>query len=164
MWDLFLWRLLIEKYVSANSIYVLCLVIQSCVTLCNPMDCSLPGSSVHGDFPGKNTGMGCHALLQGISPTQGSNPGLLQCKWILYHLSHHESPFLYIKSESHYLVKIRFLIVIYLALPSKFSILGFFMDIFMILLYLYLLYLYPLSSIFTTHAYEYLWIILMHLS
>ena len=38
------------------------------------------------------------------------------------------------------------------------------MDIFMILLYLYLLYLYPLSSIFTTHAYEYLWIILMHLS
>jgi len=38
------------------------------------MDCSLPGSSVHGDSPGKNTGVGCHALFQGIFPTQGSNP------------------------------------------------------------------------------------------
>ena len=36
------------------------------------MDCSLPGSSVHGDSPGKNTGVGCHALLQGIFPTQVS--------------------------------------------------------------------------------------------
>ena len=40
------------------------------------MDCSLPGSSVHGDSPGKNPGVGCHALLQGIFPTQGSNPGI----------------------------------------------------------------------------------------
>ena len=37
---------------------------------------SPPGSSVHGDSPDKNTGVGCHALLQGIFPTQGSNPGL----------------------------------------------------------------------------------------
>ena len=37
--------------------------LQSCLTLCDPMDCSLPGSSVHGDSPGKNTGVGCHALL-----------------------------------------------------------------------------------------------------
>ena len=44
--------------------------------------------SVHGDSPGKNTGVGCHALLQGIFPTQGSNPGLLHYRWILYHLSH----------------------------------------------------------------------------
>ena len=56
---------------------VLCLATQSCPTLCNPMDCSLPGSSVHEDSPGKNTAVGCHALLQGIFPTQGSNPGLL---------------------------------------------------------------------------------------
>ena len=42
-----------------------CLITQSCATLCDPF-CSLPGSSVHGEFPGKNTGMGCHALLQGI--------------------------------------------------------------------------------------------------
>ena len=63
-------------------------VAQSCPTLCVPMDCNLPGSSVLGDCPGKNTGVGCHALLQGIFPTQGSNPGLLHCRQILYHLSH----------------------------------------------------------------------------
>ena len=56
------------------------------------MDCSLPGFSVHGDFPGKSTGVGCHALLQGIFTTQGSNPGLLHCRWILYCLSHQGSP------------------------------------------------------------------------
>ena len=41
---------------------------------------------------GKNTGAGCHALLWGIFPTQGSNPGLLHCRWILYHLRHQGSP------------------------------------------------------------------------
>ena len=41
------------------------------------MDCSLPGSSVHGILPGKNTGVGCHFLLQGIFQTQGSNTCLL---------------------------------------------------------------------------------------
>ena len=41
------------------------------------MNCSPPGPSVHGDSPGKNTGVGCQALLQGIFPTQGSNPRLL---------------------------------------------------------------------------------------
>ena len=40
------------------------------------------------DLPGKNTGVGCHSLLQGIFLTQGSNPGLLQCRQILYQLSH----------------------------------------------------------------------------
>ena len=42
----------------------------SCIWLCNPMDCSLPGSSAHEDSPAKNTGVGCHFLLQGIFPTQ----------------------------------------------------------------------------------------------
>ena len=56
------------------------------------MDCSLPGCSVHGDSPGTNTGMGSLSLLQGIFPTQGSNPGLLHCRQILYHLSHQGSP------------------------------------------------------------------------
>ena len=42
------------------------LVTQSCLTLCDPRDCSPPSSSVHGDSPGKNTGVSCHALLQGI--------------------------------------------------------------------------------------------------
>ena len=51
--------------------------LQLCPTLCNPMDYSLPGSSVNGGFPGKNTHVGCHALLQGIFLTQGSNPHLL---------------------------------------------------------------------------------------
>ena len=41
-----------------------CLVAQSCLTLCDPMACSLPCSSVYGDSPGENTGVGCHALLQ----------------------------------------------------------------------------------------------------
>ena len=68
------------------------LVTQSCLTLCHPVDCSLPGSSVHGISPRKNTGVGCHFLLQGLFPTQGSNPGLQHCRWILYHLSHQGSP------------------------------------------------------------------------
>ena len=53
------------------------LVAQLCLTLCNFMDCISSGSSVYGDSIGKNTGVGCHALLQGIFPTQGSTPGLL---------------------------------------------------------------------------------------
>ena len=52
---------------------VLCLVTQSCLTLYDPMDCIPPGSSVHWDSPGKNPGVGCHSLFQGIFLTQGSN-------------------------------------------------------------------------------------------
>ena len=63
-------------------------VSQSCLTLCDPIDCSPPGSSVHGIFPGMNTGVGCHFLLQGIFPTQGLNPGLPHCRQTLYHLSY----------------------------------------------------------------------------
>ena len=44
------------------------------------------------DFQGKNTRVGCHFLLQGIFPTQGSNPGLLLCRQILYQLSYRELP------------------------------------------------------------------------
>ena len=69
-----------------------CLVAQSCLTLCDPMDCGPPGSSVHGHSPGQNTGVGCHALLQGIFPLQGLNPGLPHCRQILYSLSHQGSP------------------------------------------------------------------------
>ena len=53
-----------------------------------PMDYSLLGSSAHMDSQGKNTGGGCHAFLQGIFPTQGSNPSLLHCRQIFYHLSY----------------------------------------------------------------------------
>ena len=56
-----------------KNVHVLCLVAQLRSTLCDPMDCSPPGSSVHRDSPGKNTGVGCHALFQGIFPNQGLN-------------------------------------------------------------------------------------------
>ena len=78
-----------------------CLVAQSCLTLCNPMVCSLPGSSVHGIFPArilewnslsKNTEVGCRSLLQGIFPAQGMNLCLLHCTQTLYCLSHQGSP------------------------------------------------------------------------
>ena len=76
----------------ANKDTVLSLVAPSCPTLHDPMDCSPPGSFVHEDSPGKNTGVGCHALLQEIFLTQGSNSGLPHCRQILYHLSHQGSP------------------------------------------------------------------------
>ena len=63
------------------------LVAQSCPTLCNCVDCSPPGSSVHEDSPGKNTREVCHTLLWGIFPTQELNWSLLHCRQILYHLS-----------------------------------------------------------------------------
>ena len=91
------------------------LVAQSCPILCEPVDCSLPGSSVHGisqtrileskscsvvsdslrphglyspwNSLGQNTGVGSLSLLWGIFPTQGWNPGLLHCRQILYQLS-----------------------------------------------------------------------------
>ena len=63
-------------------------VSQSCPTLCDPMDCSLPGSSIHGIFPGKSSGVGCYFLPQGLFPIQGSNLGLSYCRQTLYSLSH----------------------------------------------------------------------------
>ena len=80
---------------ALRSCAVLCLVAQSCPTRCNPMDCSPPDSSVHGNSPGKKTGVGCHAFLQGIFTTQGSNPGLSCIAgrfFLFYHLSHQGSP------------------------------------------------------------------------
>ena len=62
------------------------------VVSCSPRDCSPPGSSDHGDSPGKNTGVGSLSLLQGIFLTQESHWGLLHCGWILYQLSYQESP------------------------------------------------------------------------
>ena len=70
---------------------VLCWFTQSCLILCNPMGYSPPGSSVCGHSRDKNTGVGCHALLQGIFPTQDLNPGLQHWSWILYYLSHQGS-------------------------------------------------------------------------
>ena len=65
-----------------------CAQLLSHVLLCDPLDCGLPGSSVHGIFPSKNTRLGCHFLLQRIFLTQRWNPhlfSLLHCREILYH-------------------------------------------------------------------------------
>ena len=71
-------------FTKGNSFITICFAtyahaksLQSCPTLCNPMDCSPPGSSIHGILRGKNPGVDCHALLQGIFLTQGSNLCLL---------------------------------------------------------------------------------------
>ena len=74
---------------SCNSC---CLVAKSCLTLCHPHGLQPTRILCPLDLPGKNTGVGCHALLQGIFPTQGSNPGLLHCRWILYQLNQMGSP------------------------------------------------------------------------
>ena len=66
-------------------------VAQSCRILRDPMDCSPPGFSVHGDSPGPNTGVGGPSFLQSIFPTQESNQGRLHCSWILYQLSYQRS-------------------------------------------------------------------------
>ena len=70
------------------------LVAKSCLTLAIPWTaaCQLlcPWNS-----PGKSTGVGCHFLLQGIFLSQGSNPGLLHCRQMLYPLSHQGIPILY---------------------------------------------------------------------
>ena len=81
-----------NEYIYVYLYMLMRLVTQSYLILCDPEDCSLPGSSVHGDSPAKNTGVGCHGLLQGIFLTKGWNPGLPHCRRILYHLSHQGSP------------------------------------------------------------------------
>ena len=79
-------NLVVEPRQELPVLSVLCLVTQVCSTLCDPMDCSPPDSSVHGDFPCKDTRVGFHALLQEIFPTQGSNSDLQHCRQILYRL------------------------------------------------------------------------------
>ena len=76
-----LWSSLSPTLCLFNGLCALCLVAQSCPTLCDPLNYRPPGSFVHGDSPGKNTGAGCHALLQGIFPTQESNWDLMHCSW-----------------------------------------------------------------------------------
>ena len=92
---------------------VLCLVTQLCPTLCDPMDYSPPDSSVHEDSPGKNTGVGCYDLLQGIFPTQGLNAGQ-HCRQILYYLNHLGTSKLCVKKAKCRILdfKIRILMVV----------------------------------------------------
>ena len=66
------------SYGVARTCYVvIAIVAQSYLTLCDPMDCNLPSSKGRGIFLGKNIGVGCHFLLWGIFPTQGSKLHLL---------------------------------------------------------------------------------------
>ena len=74
------------EWANSYERFGLSLVSQSCLSLCDPMNPSPPSSSVCGDSTGK------HTILQGIFPTQGSNPGLPHCRSILYCLSHQRSP------------------------------------------------------------------------
>ena len=77
-------------FASRASTLILCVCAkspQSCPTLCNPMDCSPPGSSVHGDSPGKKTGVSCHVPLQGIfiEPASSMTPALQEDSLLLSH-------------------------------------------------------------------------------
>ena len=87
------------SYTTALGIcilYMKVLVTQLCLTLFNPMDYSPPRLlSPCVESSGKNTGADSHFLLQGILPTQGSNPGLMDHRQILHHLSHHGRPIYY---------------------------------------------------------------------
>ena len=69
---------------QGTSMTVKVLIAQSCLTLCDPMDCYPPGSSVHRILQA--------IILRWIFPTQVSNPGLPLCKQILHHLSYQEGP------------------------------------------------------------------------
>ena len=88
----------------------MCCAVLSCSVLSDfwdPIDYSLLGSSVLGNSPGKNTGVDCHALLQRIFPTQGSNPGLLHCRQILYYLSYREALWMSVwRKAAHVFVRV----------------------------------------------------------
>ena len=85
--------------------------LQSCPTLHDPMGCRMPGSICPWDSPGKNTGVCCYDLLQGIFPTQELKPCSYVSftgRWFLYHYGHLGSPFvcklcliLWLTSETH---------------------------------------------------------------
>ena len=89
---------ILKKVDKISPFSSLCCAMVNCSVVSDsfqPHELYLQGSSCPWDSPGKNTGVGCHALLQGIFPSQGSNPGILHCRKILYHLSHQGSPYIY---------------------------------------------------------------------
>ena len=76
---------------TVGDLKVKALVIQSYPTLCDPMDFMQPTRLLCPcNSPGKNTGVGCHCLLQGLFPSQGQNTVLRQCRQTLYPLSHQD--------------------------------------------------------------------------
>ena len=136
--------------ISASSCWLDPLIIILCHSLCaqslshvwlfvTPMGCSPPGSFVHKDSPGKNTGVGCHALLQGIFKTQGSNLHLPHCRRILNHLNHWGSPYVPLYLWSFYLL---WRLLIWYNTPTS-TFLSFFCDI--------------SFSLLSNHLYHYIW-------
>ena len=87
-------------WLTLNCMKVKMLVSQSCPTLCNPMDCSLPGSPVHGISQARILRVGCHFLLQGIFLTQGLNLHLLSSQAIIFTTAPPGKPLLpYLKQQ-----------------------------------------------------------------
>ena len=83
-----------RQVISQNCSNIRCvcvLVIQSCLTLCDPIDCNPPGSPVHGILQARILEWVAISFSKGIFPTQGSNLGLLHCRQILYHQNHQGS-------------------------------------------------------------------------
>ena len=118
------------------------------------MGYSLPGSSVHGDSPGKNTVVGCQALLQGIFPIQGQNTGLLYCWQILYHLRHHGKPFISLLSWK--LISLRFLPLmksILIIFPRKACILSRYYNIFIKLCKIFFI-IFIMALFLNSHIYD----------
>ena len=87
--------MLLKFKITVNtSVCECCLFSQLYPILCDPMDCSPPGSAVHGDSPGKNSRVGLPWPPPRDLPNQGSNPRLPHCRQIVYHLSHQGSPWI----------------------------------------------------------------------
>ena len=82
---------ILANQLQQNIVKVKVLVTESCLTLCDPMSVAHQAPMSMG-FSRQEYWVGCHYLLQGIFLTQGSNPGLLHCRQILYCLSYQESP------------------------------------------------------------------------
>ena len=88
-----------KSRLTASSTWSITVVGTECICFLEYGSCSVVSASLqpHGLYsrwnsPGQNTGVGSLSLFQGIFPTQGSNPGLPHCRWILYQLSHKGSP------------------------------------------------------------------------
>ena len=84
---------LVQQSESATCLHILCLVAQSCLTLCDLMDCSLPGSSVYRILQTRVLVWVAMPSSRGSSQTRED---LLHCRWILYHLTDQGSPCLHI--------------------------------------------------------------------
>ena len=91
LYEKIIYKNITRKYICFTHFKFDLKVAQSCPTICNPVDCSLPGFSVHGILQARILEWVTISFSRGISPTQGSNPGLPHCRQTLYHLSHQGS-------------------------------------------------------------------------